>query len=415
MAESRHKRRQSRHATYMLGGAALLVVFGIVQSPGEAFRASLSGLQIWWQHVFPGLLPPLVIADLLAASGLLHGLSAMFEPLTRSLFRLPGAAGWAMAFGWSAGIPAGARETARLRNTGLIRSPDTALLLFLSHQPNPFLVVVIVGAGLLHSPALGWMIAAGVWTSAILVGLIWARARSGASSGSNQAAPIGLKTLIRQSVRTAEKARRMDGRPFGKQLADSVTNAVTALMAIGGLMMMASVLLRLLQIGFPGADVWIAVPGLYEMHLGAYESARSPLFESAPAHAAALLAAALAWTGWSSLLQARAAFASASSNAPFPWAQLIAGKLLQAALALILTALLVQMKVPPSLPDWLPSGSVPWTRETFSLAGSSWNGRLLWTEMGLAGLATMAAFWLLALLAAVIRPAPGRRKRPPRA
>jgi hypothetical protein len=64
------KRQRSAVLSVFLGTAALLVVIGIVHSPGEAFRASLSGLQIWWQNVFPGLLPPLMLAELLAASGL---------------------------------------------------------------------------------------------------------------------------------------------------------------------------------------------------------------------------------------------------------------------------------------------------------------------------------------------------------
>lgn len=410
MSETSVERRPSKYATYMLGGAAVIVVFGIIQSPGEAFRASLAGLQIWWQHVFPGLLPPLILAELLAASGLLHGFSTLAEPLTRSLFKLPGAAGWAMAFGWSAGIPAGAKETARLRSAGLIRKQDTGLLLFLSHMPNPFLVVIIVGAGLLQSPMLGWAIAAGIWSAAIVVGFFWAHLA--ASRAGYPSAAIGNGALIRRSVRIAEEARQTDGRPFGRQLADGVTNAVATLMSIGGLMMMAAVVLRLLQIGLPGVDVWLAIPGLYEMHLGAFESARSPLFESAPARAAALLAAALAWTGWSSLLQARAAF---GESGEFPWSQLIASKLLQSALALLITFLLAKAALAQSAAGMSlfqsPFGT--WTREALAGGGGVWNGWTRLPEIWLSGLTRLGVFLLLALLAAILRPNSGRRKGPP--
>jgi len=159
----------------LLGAASMLVVAGIVHSPGEAFRASLSGLQIWWQNVFPGLLPPLMLAELLAASGLLHGMAALAEPLTRRLFRLPGAAGWAIAFGWSAGIPAGAKETARLRDNGTISDEDVDTVLLVSHVPNPFLIVLVIGFGFLNAPALGWAIALGLWLAAILAGTVWSR------------------------------------------------------------------------------------------------------------------------------------------------------------------------------------------------------------------------------------------------
>ncbi|TJY43231.1 hypothetical protein E5161_04865 [Cohnella pontilimi] len=401
-----------------LGGAALLVVIGIVRSPGEAFRASLSGLQIWWEQVFPGLVPPLILAELLAASGLLHAFSSWAEPLTRAFFRLPGAAGWAVAFGWAAGVPAGAKEAARLREAGLTRDEDTDTLLLVSHVPNPFLVVVIVGSGFLHAPALGWAVAAGLWLSAVATGIIWSRVAK-SSSGSAEIVPAPSNEsrsmpLPRKMLHAAIEARKADGRPLGRQLADAVTNAVATLMTVGGLMMMTSVILRLLQLALPGIDAWLTIPGLYEMHLGAYASGRSPLFETAPAQAAALLAAVLAWTGWSGLLQARAAFGTAGT---FPWARLIAGKLLHAALALAVTFPIAHMMAaadpsgfsgsPPFLPDsWFASAGVTAAEDP------AWAGWRQWLQIWLAGLSSLAVFLFLALLAMMIRPKPPQSKPP---
>ncbi|MBW5444621.1 hypothetical protein GE107_00885 [Cohnella sp. CFH 77786] len=399
-------------ASAWLGGAALLVVIGVVHSPGEAFRASLSGLQIWWQQVFPGLVPPLILAELLAASGLLHGFAVLAEPLTRRWFRLPGAAGWAVAFGWSAGIPAGAKETARLREAGLIRAEDSDTLLLVSHVPNPFLIVAIAGAGFLHSPLLGWAIAAGVWSAAILAGVIWSRLFRSAESAAVSVSTQPAQPLLRRAVQAAEEGRLGDGRPLGKQLADGVTQAVATLMGVGGLMMMASVVLRLVQLRIPGSDAWLAFPGLYEMHLGAYETGRSPLFESAPASAAALIAALLAWTGWSGLLQARAAFGAAGG---FPWGRLISGKLLQSALALLITFPLAKTALAgaPMFGEaalaYLPYGTL--AREMAASADPAWAAWRHWPEIWLSGLFSLAVFLLLALLAAIIRPK--RKNRPP--
>ena len=409
MSSNLHRNVRSILTTFMLGAAALAIVIGIVQAPREAFGASLSGLQIWWQHVFPGLLPPLILAELLAASGLLHGLSALAEPLTRRWFRLPGAAGWAIAFGWLAGIPAGAKEAARLRESGLIPQEDTDKVLLLSHVPNPFLVVMVVGVGFLQSPALGWAIAAGIWLAAILTGIVWPRIHS----HRQQEAPArtNLPALLHAAAHAVAEARMSNRRPLGKQLADGVTNTVGLLMSVGGLMMMAAVLIRLLQIWIPGSDAWIAIPGVYEMNLGAYESSRSPLFESTPERAAALLAAALAWTGWSGLLQARATFANADA---FPWGKIIAGKLLHAALALLITWPMARFAL-HSAHKW-NAAWLPFDLPAFEQAppggmgGFDWRQ---WPKVWLAGLACIAVFLLLALLAAVIRPRPRRRNGPP--
>ncbi|CAI6024564.1 hypothetical protein [Cohnella sp. JJ-181] len=431
-------RNKSVFISVLLGACALTLVVGIVRSPDDAFRASLGGLAIWWNTVFPGLLPPLMLAELLAASGLLHGLAALGSPWLRRLFRLPPAAGWVAALGWTAGIPAGARETARLRDAGLIRAREAESLLILSHMPNPFLVIVVVGSGFLQAPVYGWAIAAGLWLSGIAAGMIWPRiagedrepggpeavagltersADSGADASrdglnvtialANGNAP-GRASALRRAYLAMQEARLADPRPFGKQTADAVTSAVATLFAIGGLMMMCAVLLRIVQTLLPGTDAWLTVPSLYEMHLGAYASGRSALFESAPAKAAALIAAALAWSGVSGLLQARAAW----SGGRFPWSRFVAGRLLHAALALAATyplALAAERGMfAPLGPLWQavagPSAS------SLPVSGPLPSGWALLPGTTMATLACLGIFVLLSLLAAVISPRRGKRR-----
>lgn len=392
----------------LLGAAALIVVVGIVYSPGESFRASLSGLQIWWENVFPGLLPPLMLAEILAASGMLHGMSSLAEPLTRRLFRLPGASGWAIAFGWSAGIPAGAKEAARLRENGLIHDEDVDTVLLVSHLPNPFLIVLVIGAGFLQSPELGWAIALGIWLSALVSGFLWARLTKAKNPKSP---PLPQpQALLRRAVQATIEARKKDGRPFGKQLADSVTNSVATLMTLGGLIMMCAVVIRLIQLAWPGNDIWLAIPGFYEMHLGAFESSRSALFTSAPAQAAALLAAALAWSGWSGLLQARAAFGSASS---FPWGRVITSRLLHGAMALLITYPLALLALSSPLKG-LATGLWPdsWLAvEAWTAEGPMPSGWTHLSENLAVALVSFGIFLLLALFAVIVRPKTPYKKR----
>lgn len=458
-------RKRSFVISLILGGCALALVVGIVRSPDAAFRASLGGLAIWWQTVFPGLLPPLMLAELLAASGLLHGFAALGGPLMRRLFRLPPAAGWVVALGWTAGLPAGARETARLRDRGLLPGRDADALLSLSHMPNPFLVIVVVGSGFLAAPVYGWAIAAGLWLSAIAAGIVWSRLAGGdgggrpatasaETRGAAASAPAASATAagaaapdaaageqsgegpgderrggeedglwapdelqgppLRRAYMAMQAARAADRRPLGKQIADAVTQAVATLFAIGGLMMMSAVLLRIVQDALPGSDAWLTIPSLYEMHLGAYAAGRSALFEAAPARAAALIAAALAWSGVSGLLQARSAWSGGGGR--FPWSRFIAARLLHAALALLLTyplALAAQRGwLSPLAPVWRAvagpvAASVP-------AAGPLPSGWALLPGTTLAALLSLAIFALLSLLAAFIPPPRRRRsgKRP---
>lgn len=411
-------RKKSFLISVFLGGCALALVAGIVKSPDEAFRASLGGLEIWWDTVFPGLLPPLMLAELLAASGLLHGIAALGSPLFRRLFKLPAAAGWVAAFGWTAGIPAGAREAARLRDRGLIRGREAESLLLLSHMPNPFLVIVVVGSGFLQAPVYGWAIVAGLWISGIAAGMLWPRlsGRDPASDEPSDEPSVDASphkppgSALRRAFRAMQEARLDDARPFGKQTADAVTSAVATLFAIGGLMMMSAVVLRILQTALPGTDAWLTIPSLYEMHLGAYASGRSALFESAPAKAAALIAAALAWSGVSGLLQARAAW----SGSRFPWSRFIAGRLLHAALALAATYPLAVAAergwFAPLAPVWRGVAGPLGASEP--AAGPLPSGWALLPGTTLAAIACLGIFVLLALLAALISPRRRGGKRP---
>lgn len=402
MDKPTHRRRFAA-LSVLMGMAALLVVAGIVYSPGDAFRASLSGLQIWWQNVFPGLLPPMILADLLGASGLLHGLAVLAEPLTRGLFRLPGTSGWAIAFGWSAGIPAGAKETARLKERGMLQESDVDTVLLVSHLPNPFLVILVIGCGFLHSATLGWSMALGLWLSAIVSGMLWARIAKPRTPKQPPSPVRDPRALLRRAMRAAVDARREDNRPFGKQMADSVTNTVTTLFAIGGLMMMSAVVIRLIQYWIPGNDLWVAFPGIYEMHLGAFESSRSALFAAAPVYAAALIAAALAWSGWSGLLQARAAFGSKDK---FPWARVVSGRLLHGAMALLITYPIARFATSEPVANFLYA---IWPTRWAAL--DAWTSAAPWPS-GWARLPdtiavacfSFAIFVLLALTAALIRP-----------
>ena len=49
--------RQGRFSIYFIAFLALLVTVSLIRYPQVAFDASLSGLRIWWDIVFPALLP----------------------------------------------------------------------------------------------------------------------------------------------------------------------------------------------------------------------------------------------------------------------------------------------------------------------------------------------------------------------
>jgi sporulation integral membrane protein YlbJ len=300
--QSGNKRSRQYMYTLFLGLVTAAFVVSVITYPEQAFQASLSGLRLWWDWVFPALLPFFIMTELLLGFGLVDGLGVFLEPLMRRVFRLPGSGGWVLATGIAGGYPLSADAAAKLSQQHGVSPAEAERLAALGHLANPMLIVGVVGAGFLHSPESGILLAIIHYLSAIIAGFCTRQRGKQAL----QASGVRLRRIPHKALRAMEEARLNDGRVFGKMLGDSVTQSVYALLLIGGLIMAFSVAVRLagLFLGSSTIAQWFLqlAPGVLEPHLGAY--AYSTITSWAPALRAAAIGAALAWSGLSVHAQA---------------------------------------------------------------------------------------------------------------
>lgn len=313
--------------TIILGVAACLVVGCIVIYPDQILRSSLEGLSIWWKIVFPALLPFLILVEIMAGLGVMHFIGGLLDPAMRRLFGLPGLAGWCLTVGWMAGAPATARQIAALRKDGVFTRQQAEQLMGLAHAASPVLIMLVISAGFLAQPALGLPLLAIHWLGASLAAIA-TRQRSGSGSAEREQA---MRTdldqpwpgLLRHSLRAMARARKADGRPFGRLLGDSVFESIQKLMVIGGYMIFFSVLIKILlllgigqaliqlvsgalqAVGLPDALAVAAVHGLFEQHLGAYALHSA----AADRWTMAAISGLLGWSGWCLHAQVKAASA----------------------------------------------------------------------------------------------------------
>ncbi|RUT28153.1 nucleoside recognition domain-containing protein [Paenibacillus zeisoli] len=292
--------------TIALASCAVLLAVSIVKSPGAAFEASLQGLTLWWRIVFPGLLPFLVLSQMLVAYGFVHALGTVLNPLLQKGLGAPGVAGWVLPFGLIAGFPAAAEASAQLYTTGRITARQAEKLAAAGHFCNPMLIIVVVGTGFLHKPGLGLLLAAVHGIAGIAAGLTLHKLILQSRKDLYQAGPEPVRTgtRLQQMVHSIEEARRLDGRSFGKLLGDTVASAVQTLMMIGGYMLIFAVVIRMIEYHIPGIGSTFILPGLLEVHLGSYAAGASST--SVPALQAALIGAILGFSGLCAYLQVRA-------------------------------------------------------------------------------------------------------------
>jgi sporulation integral membrane protein YlbJ len=302
-------RKPSTAVTVLLGFVSVILVAALVAYPAQAFAASLGALQFWWNIVFPAMLPYLILIRLAFRYGLTDLLGKILEPLAR-LLRLPRGAGDALSAGLLLGGTAGPLHTAR--NAGRFGPEDAALLAAASGAANPVLVLTVIGAALLHSPAAGPFLLAVHYAAWFLCALALCR----------------LLPLLRHRLRNQEPSGtanlpendpdRNDRRSFGHVLGDSVTASLQNMLELGGIMIVFAVIARMAELsgiaglaadgltalGMRQAAEWTmpVLTGILEMHNGIKALAGT---RGAPLPTFALLGAVLAWGGIAAQLEIR--------------------------------------------------------------------------------------------------------------
>lgn len=291
--------------TIVVAVLSILLVGSIIVQPDASFQASLQGLTVWWNIVFPGLLPFLVLYEIMLAFGLAHAIGTTLQPLMQRALGLPGEAALALVFGWAGGYPAGSEAVASLRKRELLDQAQGQRLLSFAHMPNPLFMLVVIGAGFLHKPIAGMMIAAAVWVSALWLLLMTSifRQRKQASPTAAMNRPAGWLSTFSQGM---QAGREQDGRSFGKVLGDAVSGSIQKLMVIGGFMIFAAVLVKLsepLLTPLQKAGFSFIGAAFFESHLGSYAAAIWNAPGGSAAFGCAIIAAILAWSGLAGILQ----------------------------------------------------------------------------------------------------------------
>lgn len=239
---------------------------------------------MWWNVVFPSLLPFFIVSELLIGFGVVSLLGVMFEPLMRPLFRVPGAGGFVWAMGLASGYPAGAKLTTRLRQEEQLSKIEAERLASFTNYSNPLFMFSAVAIGFFHKPELGLLIALCHYLGNFFVGITMRF--YGHDRNAHQEKGRVPSLSVRKAFRLLHRERTRDNRPLGKLLGDAVSSSVSTLLMIGGFIILFSVVNKVLalvhitdivsavfafiltQLHLPAQLSQALVPGLFEITLG---------------------------------------------------------------------------------------------------------------------------------------------------
>lgn len=296
----------------LLGAGALFLVVSMVMYPETAFRSSLEGLKIWWEVVFPALLPFFIASEILMGFGVVHFLGVLLEPFMRPVFRVPGTGAFVMAMGLASGYPIGAKLTARLREQKLITRSEGERLVSFTNTADPLFMFGAVAVGFFGDVSLGVTLAIAHYAASLLTGI--ALRFHDPRGESSPPIETSREFFLIRAAKAMHLARMKDGRSLGTLLGDAVMNSLNTILLVGGFIIIFSVIIQVLSVmnvttifnqliafflvlfGLP-ADLAPAVfSGFFEIDLGA--KAASELKDTLPMiHVISIVSAIIAWSG----------------------------------------------------------------------------------------------------------------------
>jgi sporulation integral membrane protein YlbJ len=362
------RRYRSRLITFFMALATVFVTLAMVKYPKDAFDSAIMGLNLWWNVVFPSLLPFFILSEILMGLGVVHFIGVLLEPLMRPVFNVPGVGAFALSMGLASGYPMDAVITSKFRKNQLCTAVEAERLLSFTNTADPLFMFGAVAVGMFAMPELGVIIALAHYLSSFLVGIIFRfHARGRDRQTPDAAAPAG--NIVVRAFRALYYARQEDKRSPGQLLGDAVKSSMNTILLIGGFIIVFSVFLRIVSvIGLTGlletAFVWLLnavgfssslaaslVSGLFEIDIGtmAASQADAPLAEKV-----AMAGAIIAWSG----LCVHGQVASIVIESGIRIAPYIFGRLLHAVLAAVLTLLLMSHGEAVSLALSVPAAAM---------------------------------------------------------
>lgn len=126
----------SRANAVTTGFIILLLTLALIVFSEHGYRATVAGLKLFFEVVFPSLLPFFILSDILLASGMVHFLGVFFEPVMRPIFNVPGVGSFVFSMGLAAGYPMDAVLTAKFRKQGLCTKIEAERLLAFTNSAD---------------------------------------------------------------------------------------------------------------------------------------------------------------------------------------------------------------------------------------------------------------------------------------
>ncbi|WP_026073818.1 sporulation integral membrane protein YlbJ [Acetivibrio cellulolyticus] len=212
----------------------LLIIFS-----HTAVASASKGINLWLNVVFPSLFPFFVASEILNRTGFIKSVGILLEPIMRPLFNVPGCGSFALAMGVTSGYPVGAKLTASMREEKLLTKTEAERLLSFTNNSGPLFIIGAVAVGMFNNPGIGFVLLFCHILACLTVGILfrfYGKRR-------DQIKSVEGDKIFRKFKKELANTKPVN---VGEVLGESIRNSINTMLAIGGFIILFSVIINLL-------------------------------------------------------------------------------------------------------------------------------------------------------------------------
>lgn len=126
---------------YFSSSVIILLFVLFLGFPQQVFAGASTGLTLWFQVIFPTLLPFIILSNLMIHTSAIHILAKALSPVLSRLFGVSDYGTFAILTGFLCGYPMGSKVTADLVKEGFISRKEGQYLLGICNNTSPMFII----------------------------------------------------------------------------------------------------------------------------------------------------------------------------------------------------------------------------------------------------------------------------------
>jgi len=196
--------------------------------------AARNGLALFAFSVFPTLFPFFIATELMLKTNIIYILGKILNKFMKPIFNLPGESSIAIILGIISGYPVGAKVVCNLKEKKIISKVEAERLISFTNNSGPLFILGTVGISLFGNKKIGIILLVSHILAALTVGYIfkfWKKDK--------------LQVDLIKKTESSNKLVKVS--ELGEIIGDSIKNSISTILAIGGFIVLFSVIISILK------------------------------------------------------------------------------------------------------------------------------------------------------------------------